>query len=727
MAHDHDHTHSHCQHQHPATVTETLSPQDDETITVFKVTGMDCADEVAAIKHSLNHPDISKVQANLISATVTVLHRKILNQQELIKKINSSGVKVQDQSFNNGVSKNDFNYWIWLVGSGLFLALGFSLLWGFKSSLASTAFILSILVSSRLVLPKAVRTLRRKQLDMNVLVVIATLGAIFISEYSEASTVIFLFAVSEWIESLSVQKTRKAISQLLKLNSFEDFANIKVGESLQIKSGSLIPLDGTVQSGSSTVNQAALTGESLPVFKTVGDQVFAGTLNLEGTIKITVTHDFKNTRLSRILKLVEESHEQKAQSQKLIDRFAHYYTPIIFILALLTFLLPPLVFAASWNEYFYKALVLLVIGCPCALVISTPIAIVSSLTSLARNGVLVKGGIILEKVGQIKTIAFDKTGTLTESQSIVKEVIPFLNYAEADVLKIATTLESFSTHPIAKSIINYAATQNITADEQTQKFNQHVGLGVEAMINSHYYIAGGHEFLHRNNLCTPELEEQIQSLEAQALRVVCIGHLTHDSCAGEVIGLIVLTEKIKDNAKKTLKSLLQNGMSQLVLLSGDQASAVKQVAEQLDLTHVYSQLMPEDKLNHIKRLQQENTQPKNLIAMVGDGINDAPSLAAADVSIALGLNGTDVAIETADIVLMNDDLSQINTAISASRRTLRIIWFNISFAIGIKIIFLILNFFGTAHLWLAILADTGAALLVILNSLRLLRLKKNDL
>lgn len=709
--------------------TQRLSVSDGEVLTTFKVANMDCADEIKAINEALKMDGVFKIQANLMSSTVQILHSKETSSQFLKKKIETTVVRVLDDEISDKKSQNRNRILIVSV-SGLTLIAGLIMSWLEASEFwANVIFLVSIGLGGSLVFPKALGSLKRKSLDMNVLMTVAVMGAIGIKEFSEAAAVVFLFSLSELLESLSVQRARKAIQELLKITPQtasvlqsdgsvieKDVSELQLSELIRVKAGESIPVDGIVSSGTSSVNQAPLTGESVPVLKTTGEPVYAGTINQEGSLVIKVTKLFSDTKISQVIRLVEEAQNQRAVSQKFVDRFSQIYTPAVMILAFLTFIVPPIFFSGNWHDWLYKALVLLVIACPCALVISTPVSIVSSLTALARKGVLVKGGAILEVLGKIRVLAVDKTGTLTEGKPKVQKIIQFDSISETQLLEVAKALEAHSTHPIAQAILDFSDQKNIST-KQVDKFINVTGRGVEAVIEGHNYLLGNHRFAHEVGICTPDLEKILQDLQEQALSVVVVGHKPHGDCAGKVMGVIALGDSIREETRQALRDVKNAGVENIVVLSGDNQKTVSSVSKELNLDQAFGDLLPEDKAKHIENLKSEF----EFVAMIGDGVNDAPAMAKSSAGIAMGFVGSDTAIETADITLMTDDLKQIATAILAGRRTLRIIQFNIAFALVTKAIFLILTLFGYSNLWLAVAADTGASLLVIVNSLRLLK------
>ena len=487
---------------------------------------------------------------------------------------------------------------------------------------------------------------------------------------------------------------------------------ITVGDIIIVKPGDKIPLDGEIIQGESSVNQAPITGESIPVDKEIGDTVYAGTINENGSLEIKVTKLVEDTTISKIIHLVEEAQEQKAPTEAFVDKFASIYTPIVFILALAIMVLPPLLGFGTWGEWFYKGLELLVVACPCALVISTPVAIVSAIGNAAKNGVLIKGGTFLEKAGAITAIAFDKTGTLTEGKPKVSE-IKALNVSEEELLSIALTLEDYSTHPIAKAIVGYANEKGIQP-KNGELFKSIVGKGVQATIEGDIFYAGNLKLFEEMNVSLEDVKNHVQEIQNKGKTVVIVG------TQHQVIGMIAVSDTIRETTASALKALKQSGVNQTVMLTGDNEGSAKMIASEANVNRYFAELLPEDKVDAIKKLQNEGHK----VAMVGDGINDAPALATADLGIAMGGAGTDTAMETADIVLMADNLDKLPHTMKLSRKALTIIKQNIWFSIIIKVIALVLIFPGWLTLWMAVLSDTGAALIVILNAIRLLKFKE---
>ena len=720
-----------CDHQEHREQSQQGSPfplgASEET---FRVIGMDCSEEVAAIERALKPlAGVHGVRANLVASCVTVYHDGSARSATLIEAINRSGVKVRGEETPS--SRGHISIASGLVGiSGLFTVIGLALQWlGWKETLApDVAFILAIVAGGALVFPGTLRSLKTLSLNMNVLMTVAVIGAVAIGEHAEGAAVAFLFSLSELLESWSVGRARRAIQALMQLapdtalvkrdGAIEEVPakEVAVGETILVKSGQKVPLDGIVAAGFSAIDQAPITGESMPVGKKPGDVVFAGTINGEGSLEIQTTKAARETILARIIKMVEEAQQQKAPAQRFVDAFAKYYTPAVMILALLVGLMPPLLFGGAWMDWIYRALVLLVIACPCALVISTPVSIVSGLTAMARRGVLIKGGAYLEALGGLRALAVDKTGTITEGKPRVLDVKPFANASPLEILRIAAAIDTHSTHPLAQAVVRRADESKLLFDA-AENYQAKAGRGAEATIAGHVYFVGNHRFAHELGVCSEKLETMLAEIEVDAKSVVVVGHRPHSNCQGEVLGILTVGDVIRPNAAEAVRLLHDAGVRKVVMLSGDNARTANAIAKQAGIDEVQGDLLPEQKIDQVKKLAADFGS----VGMIGDGVNDAPALAVANVGIAMGAAGTDTAIETADVALMRDDLLMVAEAIRLGRRTLGVIRFNIAFAVGIKAVFLLLAVLGHTSLWLAILADTGATVLVIFNALRLLR------
>lgn len=699
----------------------------------FKVSGMDCADEVSAIDHAFRLEGILKVEANIMNESVTVYHTDSFSRDNIKQLIQKAGVRVVEDVSTSFVESNSTR--MYLVGSsGLTLGAGLLLDWIDLpyNWLVLSFYFVSIALGGSLICPKAWRSALKFNLDMNILMSVAVVGAVFIKEYSEAASVVFLFSLAELLEALSVDRARKAIKEVLKVSSKD--ATILVDNSLQdvpidtlvignivlVRPGENIPVDGEIIEGDSNVNQASLTGESKAIPKKKGDSVWAGTLNESGVLKVRSETDFKDTKISRVISMVEEAQAQKAPSQKFVDKFASIYSPAVLLLALLVAVIPPMLFDGDWNDWIYKALVLLVIGCPCALVIATPVSVVSGLTSLAKRGVVVKGGVYLETLGKLRAIALDKTGTITEGMPKVVEVKNFSQRSDEEILILTASLESMSTHPLAKAILNYASEKTLNYPHPSEYKNVS-GRGAEGMIDGHIYFVGNHAMAHEFGICTPEIEAYLESVESKAMSIIVIGHRPHEGCIGEILAVFAIGDKIRSNIHEAIKSFHAAGVESVVMLSGDNQMTVDSVAKQVGIDYAKGGLLPDQKVEEVKQLVAKY----KYVGMVGDGVNDAPALAHASIGIAMGVAGSDTAIETADIALMKDDIFELPKAIKHGRKVLNIIRFNIFFAIAIKAVFFVLAFLGYSNLWMAVAADMGASLFVTFNALRLLNVDKS--
>ncbi len=731
--HEHDgHTHTHNEAaEAPAVLNAAVR---GERVTILAVNGMDCADEVKLLNETLGPLDgVRSVEANLMAAKITVIHNESVTPENLIAAIKPTGMEARlaerGQKFGSG-SDAQRQRAISVGISGMLTGLGLVLQWtnAGPEALRIVIFAAATMAGGWFIFPKALAAARRFSFDMNLLMTVAVTGAAIIGEWSEGAAVTFLFGLSELLEAFSVQRARRAIESLLELSpesalvqrggNFVEMPvdQVQAEEIVAVKSGSRVPLDGTVTAGNSAVNQAPITGESMPMEKKPGDHVFAGTINGEGSLEVRVTKAAGDTMLARIIQLVGQAQSEKAPAERFVDVFAKYYTPAVMVLALLVFLIPPLLLGGAWGVWAYRALVLLVIACPCALVISTPVSIVSGLTAMARRGVLIKGGAHLESVGKLRALAVDKTGTITEGKPRVLTVRTFDASSEEDVVRIGAAIDVHSEHPLAQAVVAFAAERRIDFPRGTA-YKAHTGRGAEAQIEKLPYFVGNHRFAHELGVCTPEIEAALAEIEAQGRSVVVVGRKPFGAALGDVLGILAVGDAIRPNAAAAITALHAAGLEKIVMLSGDNQRTADAIARQAGIDEAYGDLLPDDKITRIREL----TKTHGHVGMIGDGVNDAPAMAAASVGIAMGGAGTDTAIETADMALMQDDLGQVAEAILLGRRTVRIIQFNIAFALAIKAVFLVLALLGRTNLWLAIAADTGATLLVVANALRLLR------
>jgi Cd2+/Zn2+-exporting ATPase len=549
---------------------------------------------------------------------------------------------------------------------------------------------------------------------------IAVAGALAIQEWPEAAMVMFLFACAEVIEARSVDRARDAIRSLMVLTPDlthvrrdgqwveMETATIERGAVIRVRPGERVPLDGTVTSGSTSIDQAPITGESIPVDKKVGDRVFAGSVNQQGMIEVEVTAGAGDTTLAHIARTIRQAQSQQAPTERFVDQFARRYTPTVVLLAIGFVAVPTLVFGEPFQPWLYKALVLLVIACPCALVISTPVTVVSALAGAAKHGLLVKGGVYLEQAKNLRVIAVDKTGTITEGRPKLTDVIPLADLSRDDVLARAASLEATSTHPLAHAIVAGFSGSAPHATEVTAVD----GNGLEGTVGAERIAIGSHRFAHDRGVCSARVEEALATLERDGKSVMVIWRGTTTL---QVIGVIGVADTIRQTSVEAVKRLHALGL-RVIMLTGDNPTTAHAVAKQVGIDDVGADLLPEDKLARIAKLVEQTN-----VGMVGDGVNDAPALARASIGFAMGAVGSDTALETADVALMNDDLRGVPELIALSRRTSATLWTNITIAIAVKVVFFALAIAGIATLWMAVFADMGASLIVAANGLRLLR------
>jgi Zn2+/Cd2+-exporting ATPase len=612
----------------------------------------------------------------------------------------------------------------------LFIIVGyyFQISEGEGSLSAILSFLGAILIGGYSLFKSGIKNLLKLDFDMRALMTVAIIGAAIIGEWSEGAVVVILFAISEVLERYSMDKARASIRSLMDIapkealvrrNQREYLVNvseIEVGDIMIVKPGEKIAMDGEVVSGFSAVNQAAITGESVPAEKNPGDEVFAGTLNGEGLLEVQITKLVDDTTIAKIIHLVEEAQAEKAPSQAFVDRFAKYYTPIIILVAILVAIIPPLFFNSDWSEWIYQGLAVLVVGCPCALVISTPVSIVTAIGNAAKNGVLVKGGVYLEEMGMIKAIAFDKTGTLTKGIPAVTDFIVLSSSDRKELLSVIAALENKSQHPLASSIVRKAENDQIAYKKIViEEFTSVTGKGIKGTIKEVSYYIGSPKYINEilRGGIPVEFSDEISRLQDEGKTVMAAG------TESELLALIAVADEVRESSREVVSRLHGLGIDKTIMLTGDNSGTAKAIGKEAGVSDIESELLPEDKLSFIKELQKNHGK----VAMVGDGINDAPALAAATVGVAMGGAGTDTALETADIALMADDLKKLPFIIKLSRKTLTIIKQNITFSIGIKLLALLLVIPGWLTLWIAIFADMGATLIVTLNGLRLLKVK----
>lgn len=711
--------------------------------TIFRIRGLDCAEEVAALRAEIEPlAGIHELSFDVLNAKMIAYYDESqTDTSKIILAVARTGMSAQvwQEQLEAQAQKTEICRWgrtATTIASGILVITGFlshALIQGLHAGLGRETpsglppitqglYLLAIIAGAWYVAPKAWIALKRLRPDMNLLMTVAVLGAIGIGEYFEAATVSFLFALSLALESWSVGRARRAIAALIALsppqaliirpNGREELvpvADVPVGSHAVVRPGEKFPLDGRITKGQTSVNQAPITGESMPAPKGPGEEVFAGTINEEGAVEFETTRPATDTTLARIIRMVSEAQGRRAASEQWVERFARHYTPSVMILAILVAVFPPLVLGGTWSKWFYESLVLLVIACPCALVISTPVSIVAALAAAARHGVLIKGGVYVELPARLQAIAFDKTGTLTEGRPQVQQIVALSGHAELEVLEMAARIESRSEHPLARAIISYAAQAGIHP-EPAQDFQALRGRGAVAKLDGKAVWLGSHRLLEERGQETPEIHEQLETLSSRGMSAVVLGKDEH------VCGFIAVGDEVRSNIREVIAATKSAGVNRIIMLTGDNQGTAAAVAMRVGVDEVRAELLPEDKVATIEELVAEY----GTVAMVGDGVNDAPAMARASLGIAMGAMGTDVAIETADIALMTDDVSRVPWLIHHSRRTLRIIRQNIVASLGVKAAFVLLTFVGYASLWAAIAADMGVSLVVVFNALRLL-------
>jgi len=704
-------------------------------ITRFRIVDMDCPTEEAMIRSALkNRKEVLGLDFNLLERVLTVRHLPDA-EPEIVALLNGIGFEprtlLEDASVSSDMDARKVSIVpLRLVVGGLAAIVAEALEW-FTPDMPGIHLVVPILALLT-VCTAGLETYRKgwialvhRQLNMNVLMAVAVTGAALIGQWPEAAMVSFLFAVANVIEQHSLDRARRAIQGLLQLAPVEAdvksstgdwlkrvVGSISVNEIIRVKPGERVPLDGEISAGSATINQAPITGESIPVDKVPGDRVFAGSINQNGVFEFRVTAAAGDTTLAHIIKTVEAAQADRAPAQRFVDRFAAVYTPLVFVAALVVVAAAPFLFGWSWYDALYRALVLLVIACPCALVISTPVTIVSGLAAATRKGILVKGGSYLENAGHIMAMAFDKTGTITVGSPAMTDVV-VLRGDEQSTLEYALALASGSDHPVS-SAIAYGCRQRLktTVSLPVERLTAIPGLGMGGVISGVEFVLANHRLIEDRKQCSASLEERLEQLERLGKTSVILADNEGP------ITIFAVADSIKKQSAGALTALSGLGIH-VVMLTGDNQHTAQAVAAQVGITDVRANLLPVEKLQIIEELREKY----GVVAMVGDGINDAPALARADIGIAMGSAGSDTAIETADIALMDDDPLKLFTLIRLSRRTMSILRQNIFFALAIKAVFLCLALTGNATLWMAVFADMGASLIVVANGLRMLRTK----
>jgi Cd2+/Zn2+-exporting ATPase len=710
----------------PALVQLSEKTSADARLSSFRIEAMDCPTEQSLIQNKLGKlAGVQQLEFNLINRVLGVTHN-LPGTEPIIEAIKSLGMHAEP--LEAGVEAPapapvKKHWWpLALSGVGALAAEVIHFTNAAPTWVVAIIALVSILSGGLTNYKKGWIALKNRNLNINALMSIAVTGAILIGQWPEAAMVMFLFTVAELIEARSLDRARNAISGLMQMTPEQatvlqadgswielDVKSVELGARVRVKPGERIALDGEVLSGSSTIDQAPITGESLPVEKTVGDKVFAGTINQAGSLEYTVTAAANNSTLARIIHAVEQAQGARAPTQRFVDQFSKIYTPVVFVFALSVAIIPPLFMGAVWFDWIYRALVLLVVACPCALVISTPVTIVSGLAAAARKGILVKGGVYLEGGFKLDYLALDKTGTITHGKPVQTDYLSLDPIADATAPAIAAALAGRSDHPVSLAIANAAVDKNFAA-LIVDNFEALGGRGVKGEINGQTYHLGNHRLVEELGLCSPALEEKLFALEKQGKSVV----LLLDSSGP--LALFAVADTVKETSREAIRQLHELGVKTL-MLTGDNVHTAQAIAAQVGIDEARGDLLPTDKLQAIEDLYKQGHR----VGMVGDGINDAPALARAEIGFAMAAAGTDTAIETADVALMDDDLRKIPAFISLSRNTASILKQNIALALVIKAIFLAVTFAGLATMWMAVFADMGVSLLVVFNGLRLLR------
>lgn len=707
----------------PAPVEPDLEPQ----LTVFRLEGLDCADCAAHLEKRISAlPGVSEVKVNYGAAKMQVKYE--CPPERIVQAVRGMGYTARP--YDAPLSEDRFSFWRSnRYARSTIVSAAFLLIAVLLQSLGAPAlptravYCIGIIAGAYLPARMGLTILwNTYELDMNILMTLAAAGAMAIGEYQEGAVVVFLFALGNTLQAYTMDKTRNSIRSLMQLSPDEALVrrngneisiptrDITIDDIVIVRPGERIPMDGQVQSGSSAVDQSAITGESIPVDKQAGDQVFAGTLNTFGALEVKVNRPASGTTLNRIIHMVEEAQAQKAPSQQFVDRFSRYYTPGVITAAILVATIPTLVLGQSFHKWFYEALGMLLVACPCALVISTPVSIVSAIGNAARNGVLIKGGAYLEESGQLSVVVFDKTGTLTVGQPMVSRVVALEPEQEEDFIKIAAAIESRSEHPLARSIVRYC----ISRDYQypaVEDFKAFGGLGARGKVLEQTYYIGNSRFMAGQGYPVNKYLASINELESQGHTVVVM------ASTQQILGWMAISDQLRPHVDEAVASLKKAGIEKTIMLTGDNRAAAAAIAREANIDEYRAQLLPEDKVHEVRRLMQRYKK----VAMVGDGINDTPALAASTVGIAMGVAGSDAALETADITLMADDLSKLAFTIHLGRRTLQVIRQNVALSLLIKAAILMLVIPGWLTLWLAVVGDMGTSLLVTLNGMRLLQ------
>jgi Cd2+/Zn2+-exporting ATPase len=695
-------------------------PLDGAERTVVRVEGMDCASCAATVEKRVGQlPGVHRATVNFAAGRLDAEHDLGLALQEIEKAVKDAGYGV---SRAEEAARTPF--WrtpraVSVFASGLLFALGLALGLASAPEVARVgAYLVAIAVGGLPIFRAAIAGVRARHLDMNVLMSVATVGAVGIGQWAEAASVVVLFAAGNALQVYAIDRTRGAVRALAGLAPDEVLvrrggaervvpaAEVAVGETVVVRPGERLALDGEVVEGETTVNESPVTGESTPVEKGPGDAVYSGSLNGGGGVLVRVLREASDSTLQRITRLVEEAQATKAPAEQFVDRFSRLYTPVVVAVAVVLAVVPPLL-GGEFGTWFYRALALLIIACPCALVISTPVTVVSGIGAASRRGILVKGGAALEAAGRLKALAFDKTGTLTEGRPVVSRVVPIDGRNETGVLTLAAALECRSEHPLAHAILTAADEASLP---QVSGFRSVAGRGAEGVVDGNRYLIGSPRLFAERNITLDGATEALEAVEGAGETPVILGD------EDGPLAVFGLADAVRPDAKATLEALRAAGVGELMMLTGDGEAPARRIAEELGVSY-RARLLPEQKVEAVRELVSEHRD----VGMVGDGVNDAPALAASSVGFAMGAAGTDVALETADVALMQDDLPKLAEAVRLSRSAEAIIKQNVYVSIAIKGLFVLLAPFGLVALWMAVLADMGTSITVTLNGLRLFR------
>jgi len=754
-AHDHDHDHG----SHGVTAAHTHdeasycsggasfapsapAPKTDAPQARFRIDQMDCPTEERLIRDQLERrPCVETLYFNLLKRELTVVFDKRASASdvdrerngvaETLRKLGMTPVPLSDENAGAAAAPPPAKRTgdaVRLVAGGVLAAASEVAVWSGvpeHSPWVGAMVVAAILACGLPTLKKGWIALRHFTLNIHFLMSLAVIGAMFIGQWPEAAMVIVLFALSEKLEAASLTRARRAVEALMRLapdqasvqqadGTWADApaATLAVGARVRARPGERIAIDGVIEEGASALNQASITGESVPVDKTVGDDVYAGSINESGLIVYRTTVAPGDTTLARIVRIVETAQQQRSPTQRFVDKFSRIYTPVVVLCALLVAIVPPLAFGLAWSPWIYKALVMLVIACPCALVISTPVTVVSGLTAAARAGILIKGGAFLESGRLIRAVALDKTGTLTRGEPRLTDVVPLRGTSRDDALTLAAALDAQTTHPIARAVVDGHAQAGLGSLPSVTDFEALVGMGVKGRVGDTLYYLGNHRLIESLGVCSAEVEAELTRLEAQARTAIVLASET------QALAVLAVADTLREESREAIAQLTKMGV-RTVMLTGDNRATAQVIGEQSGVSDVRAEMLPEDKWQAVSSLREKYGH----VGMVGDGINDAPALAAADVGFAMGVTGTDSALETADVTLMDDDLRKLPAFLALSQRSATVLKQNIAVALAIKAVFFALAVMGLASLWMAVFADVGASLLVIANGMRLLRTK----